>query len=349
MKNFKRIVTVSSFLLIVANTVYATSEEAATADTNYTKYILMGVAALVIVLLLFLGYKMDSKGSELDIPKPPKKVDKSEMKDVKYEQDEASYEDDPSITVDDLDEITEYEDDEEESLFSNSNGDDIELSHSGMSTNNNVSNAVKPEPPKPVAPPVEEPEATGEEFDTSIIDSIEDDDSLSSMGSNDVVEDDFEMPLDSEPMEVPGVSDISELTGASDAIDIDGTMVFDNSKILGSALDDEMDNLDNEIDIGSDTSDPLIDSLKNFKEPESTFGGFSVSDPNEEIDISEEPAVKPKKYTKTKEVIEDKPEEITSIASDKGFLEQMERNLQKNKEERDAKKSTKKTTTKKKE
>ncbi len=342
MKNFKKIVTVSSCLMIVAKSVYATTESS-TAEGNYTKYIFMGVAALVIVLLLFLGYKMDSKGENDKVYKIKKQEKKSPKKEEEYEQDNESYEEDPSISVDDdFDEITEYEDEEEESLFSSSNDDNLELSHEGMSSVDNT----------PPSTPIEEPEETsfdeeemGEEFDTSIIDSIEDDDSLGYTENVDPIETPTPSATTTSSIpETPNIADLSEIN-ESDSIDMDGTMVFDNSKLLDNVLEEENNDDVEEIDIGSDTSDPLIDSLKNFKEPESTFGGFSVSDePKDELDISEG-FEKPKKYTKPKNEESEISETFNDIPADEGFLAQMERNLQKNKEERESKKNTKKATT----
>ena len=97
----------------------------------------MGVAALVIILLLYLGYKLDTKESDPQSSKAFSKIEKNKKKLAQkaeaiqqnsgvYEADEAVYEaDDEIFNNDDLNDFVEYKDDED-SLFSVSSADELD-------------------------------------------------------------------------------------------------------------------------------------------------------------------------------------------------------------------------------
>jgi hypothetical protein len=325
-KGGKILGTLAVLALVFNNTVYATTESTAESEGFPTKYIFIGVAAIVLILLLFLGYKMDTKGDELFAPKisrSSKKVEKKsakkpEPKESEYEEDaEISYENDSIDNSEEIADEIEYSEDDEESLFSaenDSNDDSEEFSFSSDEGNEEEKSEEDDNE--------DEEEYTGEEFDTSIIDGIEDEEDITTSNKE-------EKPTS-----------------------FDETMVFDNgsTNITSDKLEDEIDSLDNiddnmeEINIGGDTSDPFIDELKNFEEPESDFEGFSVESSKDDIgDIEEsKPSKKYKKVKKEEKVVEE--EKNTEIQDSNDFLAQMEATLQKNKEERNAR--NKSTTTK---
>lgn len=306
----------SAMMLMTNKIVYATTE--ATDEGIPSKYIFIGIAVLVILLLLFLGYRMDTKGEEITVPKASKKSNKKyndlmASSNDAYEEDNINYEMDHNVNTKDLMDSTEYEDDEDSLFTTMSDNDDSNLY----------------ETPTYNYEDDEEIEDAGEEFDTSIIDNIDDE-----IYEDDIEEDDEEYV------------DNTKNTPKS----FDETMVFNNpiSNLSGSNLEDEIDNLDNFDDFEDDEieKDPFIEELNNFKEPESTFEGFSVAN-NEDVE-EVEPKKPLKKYTKVKkeEAFDDML--VNNVSTDEDFLAQMEKNLQKNQEEREAKKVTRKTTTRKK-
>ena len=131
MKKLKTSLTLSvAGLLLLSNNCFAAAAGTSSGGTtNITKYIAIGVAVLIVILLLFLGYKMDSKDSEqIDYSrKKSKKKEKNVKKeDPKYESDNVTYEED-NINISDLSDPVEYEDnsEDEESLFSTINNDDV--------------------------------------------------------------------------------------------------------------------------------------------------------------------------------------------------------------------------------
>ncbi len=305
MKKFKKITLLLGVLAVLANNSYATTEEVAS-NGNYTKYLFMGVAALVIILLLFLGYKMDSKGGDdFKVSKSSKKsskkgASKHQIKTEEYIADTTIYESD-IVSADDIKETIEYEEDEEQPLFEYNNED--------TSVNNYI----------------EETEEYGEEFDTSIIDSIDDDIDVSN--NNDET-----ISFNPATMEEVYKSTVGNIESVEEIEPIED-------------IEAELDKLEpeEEVSLEENESDPFIDSLKNFKEPEIEFSGFSVANSKkEEEKIIEE---QPKKSKNKEEDVSD----FSDIPVDTGFLEQMEKNLEKNQKEREAKKATpKKTGTRKK-
>ena len=97
-----------------------------------------------------------------------------------YDKDNITYEEDKNVDSEDLDEIVEYTDDEDEdSLFStpSTNSEDSLYEDNSPVTpavEKNIPETPSEEPEKP-----EEPEEdVGEEFDTSLIDSLDDDESV---------------------------------------------------------------------------------------------------------------------------------------------------------------------------
>ena len=319
MKKIKKITVSLCMLGLIANNAYCTTNEVVSSSGGYTKYLFMGVAALVIILLLFLGYKMDTKGDDFSISKPQKKSFKknSSKHQETYEEDSIGYEVD-ILDTSDINDSVEYEEDEteeaEESLFDSTNND------FDLNIYNNESSEELSEIYDYTENDEDGTEEYGEEFDTSIIDNIDADDDI----------------------------DISNTNNS-----FDGTMVFDTSKLNEiNDLNDEINTEIEEIDVGLEEidnledvnileteNDPFIDELKNFKEPEVEFGGFSVASSKSEPEEIEADIEK---------TIGEQPEEnnFTDIPVDAGFLEQME----KNQEERTSKKSTrtkKETTTKK--
>lgn len=320
---------VSSVVLEMNNFAYAatsTTEESAFP----VKYIFLGIAFLVIILLLFLGYRMDSKGdSPIIKPKKTKIEKKPSPKEETYEADDISYESD-NINTADLVDKSEYEEDNdiyENNLVSdfsdddntlNTDFDNIDSSINDSKLYNNLSveddeevnstNTLEDTNPE---------EELGEDFDTSIIDNIED-------------EDEIEIPKK--------VSD--------------ETMVFNNftgTNDLENEIDslDDMDSIDdNEVsNLEEEDNNVAINEINSFKEPETTFEGFSVAS-----DESEKNKVEPKKkkYTKVKKLTKKETkgtDEVTEtnkdVFSNEDFLKEMENNLLKNQEKR---KSNKKKT-----
>lgn len=273
MKKLKTTLTLSAATLLVFSNNCFAATDATTEATNTTKYIAIGVAAVIIILLLFLGYKMDSKGNDevSYVSKKSKRKEKHVKKEeVKYEPDTITYEND-NVNTNDLSESVEYEEDDEDSLFSTMDDND-EL---GIDTP--IMKTLEPDPEENLEE--SENEEYGEEFDTSIIDDIEDE----------------------EEIEVPKKN-------------IEETMVFNNPP----AKEKEENIVEN--------VDPFLEELNNIDKSETSFEGFSVSSNDDKKD-EEKPH---KKYTKVKK----------DSASD-DFLAQMEENLKKDKEKRDARKSKK--------
>ena len=288
MKKLKVTLTLSvAGLMCFSNNIFAATASASTAESSasVTKYIAIGVAALIIVLLLFLGYKLDSKDSNesnylAKKSKKDKKKKTAKKEDIKYEADSVAYKAD-NVDSNDLTETTEYEEDdennssEEPSLFSTMN-DDEEL---GIDTP--ITKTLVEDQNENIKEP-EDLEDYGEEFDTSIIDDI----------------DDEEISDDNKKMEE--------------------TMIFNNPPVSSLAEPEEK----------IEDVDPTMDELSKIDKTETTFEGFSVSDKKVEEKKEEKPH---KKYTKVKK---------DSISTD-DFLAQVEENLKRDKEERDARKSKK--------
>lgn len=376
MKKLKSTLILSGAMFSICNSCLAASSESTDNSVTYTKYIVIIIAVVIIALLLFLGFKMDTKEDGVSYSKPKKSKEKeNEEQDVKYESDNVKYEDD-LINPNDLSEAMEYEEDES-SLFDTLNDN---------SESNNELDVINTEPE----------EEYGEEFDTSIIDDIEDEDDIvipetsqETMIFNNppvdapTIDETVNNPIDDENVEneEPKVEDsenqdpiiddfdenlIEDPLATQDSTENDSSDPIIEDTELDKMIDELPDNTsDDFIDEPSkkedenviksiDNVDPLMAELSKAKE-ESNFEGFSVSNSTEKNisnDIIEEapdnliseeqPKEKTKrKYTKTKKN-EDAP-----IVNEEDFMAQMEENLKKDKAERDAKKSKK--TTKKKE
>lgn len=323
-KTEKIFVSITSLEILLNNVAYASTEVAEKQDGLSMKYIFIGVAVLIIILLLYLGYKMDTKGNERSTKvshKSEKVKKKLTEKAEEIQQNSGAYEADDNITYEadkdmfeneDLNEKIEYDEDEDSlfaTTFENNDSifedDPIEINDIPEEKTEVEEEFINEEPEEEVE---EEPEEElGEEFDTSVIDGLDD-------------EEDEE---ETEPKK-----------------SFDETMIFTNEDFAkdssGNDLEEEIDNLDNLEEMEAlkeeENRDSFIEELKNFKEPESDFEGFSSASNIKSTE--EEPEVKPhRKYTKVKK-------ENTSVDND--FLSQMEENLQKSKAERNAKKESSK-------
>ena len=309
-KTGKIFVSIASLGMLLNNVAYASTEVVEEKSGLPMKYVFIGVAVLIIALLLYLGYKMDTKGSE----KPSKVSIKKEKvrkklteKAEEIQQNSGTYEADDNITYEadkdmfeneDLNEKMEYDEDED-SLFDATYEDEDSIYEDDPTQVDNIQDETE----------IDSEEDMGEEFDTSVIDGLDD-------------EEDEE---ETEPKK-----------------SFDETMIFTNEDFAkdssGNDLEEEIDSLDNLDEMEAlkeeENKDSFIDALKNFQEPESDFEGFSsaVNSSKKEDEVKEH-----KKYTKVKK---------EDSLMDNDFLSQMEENLQKNKAERDAKKETndKKTT-----
>lgn len=297
MKKLKTTLTLSaaSLLLFSRNCFAATATNTASSGISSTKYLAIGVAAVIVILLLFLGYKMDSKGDgepTFTSKKSRKKEKPAKKPVVKYEPDKVTYEKD-DVNSKDLSEPVEYEEDED-SLYSSMNDETPETPNFSVDNEDDLGSLE--DSSDGLTENTENNEEYGEEFDTSIIDDIDDE-------------------------EVP-----EETTVETPKTTSEETMIFNNPP--ASETKDELTEEFNNID-------PTMDELKNIDTTETSFGGFSVSDnTSKKENVDEAPkAEKPrKKYTKVKK--------DTTVSTD-DFLAQMEENLKKDKEERDARKSKK--------
>lgn len=401
-KTGKIFISMMSLGIILNNVCYAASEATdANKGSSPTKYIFIGAAILVIGLLLFLGYKMDTKESggstkvshkaEKTKKKLSAKVEEIKQNEGTYEADDGAYEEDKELLGnEDLNDSVEYNGDEEDSLFdaANDEEDDDEIEDlsdyededsNGFDTSA-VSKTSEPEPePEPEA---EEPE--GEEFDTSIIDKLDEEEEPKNSFDETMLfnNSDFSATGSSLANEIDNINGTTSVESEKESVEDKADEIKDEvedepmSEIDTGTLEDKIDEIDfseenlsednlsddilpdedfsktilpekpkeellepeekslNEetiedipeevepIDFSAD-DDSFINGLKDFKEPESTFGGFSTKDTEKEEKIEIEPE-----------------EDVKDIPVDNDFLSQMEANLQKNQEERKSKKST---------
>ena len=371
-KTGKVLSSLIALTLVFNNTVYATNEVASKSEGIQSKYIFMGVALLVIVLLLFLGYRMDTKENDVSTSRVPKKSKKKEPK--KKVREEVVYNDDVNVTYEsdnvsanDLNEDVEYMEDDDRLFTSDGSFDsDVNNNPYDFSLNNYEE---------------DENEATGEVFDTSIIDEIDNEDNIStdsninslnmdsvnpnlnginlmdtnmnSINSMDTNIDSLN-PIDTNLNNVNSIN--SDFIDENNSKSFDETMIFntENNNFSINKLEKEINDLDNldsdikETNINEET-DSFIEELKKFKEPESTFEGFSVAT-NENGEGNSKTKYTKKEDLEEQPIIEEMPEELPV---DYNFLFQMEENLEK--EKKVSKKSTtkksattKKSTTKKK-
>lgn len=361
-KTGKILSSLIALTLVFNNTVYATNEVASKSEGIQSKYIFMGVALLVIVLLLFLGYRMDTKENDVSTSRVPKKSKKKEPK--KKVREEVVYNDDVNVTYEsdnvsanDLNEDVEYMEDDDRLFTSDGSFDsDVNNNPYDFSLNNYEE---------------DENEATGEVFDTSIIDEIDNEDNISTdsninslnmdsvnpnLNGINLMDTNIDSlnPIDTNLNNVNSIN--SDFIDENNSKSFDETMIFntENNNFSINKLEKEIDDLDNldsdikETNINEET-DSFIEELKKFKEPESTFEGFSVAT-NENGEGNSKTKYTKKEDLEEQPIIEEMPEELPV---DYNFLFQMEENLEK--EKKVSKKSTtkksattKKSTTKKK-
>ena len=350
-KTGKIFVSMASLGILLNNVAYATTDTAQKEGGLQIKYIFMGIAALVVVLLLYLGYKMDTKGSS---SRPTSKQKKAKAKleqkaeeikhnDGVYEEDaDITYEEDGAMDNDELNEVTEYSDDDEEegSLYAapatNENEESL-FEESGEPTEEN------PEPAEPLNDTTEED--VGEEFDTSVIDKLDEDEPVE---DNNLGKDSFDetMLFNSDDF---NTADASFETG-TDEIDTDNVEISSEPEEVKEPEEPAVEEItteepkeDVEINILDNTEDSFINELKNFEEPESDFEGFSSGKKTDKPDKKEEPVEETVKEPVETETVE---EPKISFSTDDDFLSQMEANLQKNKADREAKKASKTSSSK---
>lgn len=337
MKNLQKIL-----IIIIGLVMFFPSEaHAAISFSNPSaKTIILAVFAIILVLVLYVGFKMDSYDSKKESKEKKSKADKINnyvsSKDEVYEEDEKAYEVD-DINPEELSSNVEYEEDELEEL--------------GFE-NENVENSLEEVSSDDIEEYVEEEEEPGEEFDTSIIDDLDEEDSNSNpeiknsileskISSNPIANvleelkerENFEgtMVFDSLAKTSSLEKDIEELDDMEESkedYNIEESVEEDTTEAL-PGLEEEIDALDSieESNVVDEEDDPFIKELQNFKEPESDFEGFSVKQKNEkeeiiniDKDVKKEVVEKPrKKYTKIKK-------EENSLGED--FLKQMEKNLE---------------------
>ena len=213
-KTEKIFVSIASLGILLNNVAYASTEVVEEKSGLPMKYVFIGVAVLIIVLLLYLGYKMDTKGSE----KPSKVSIKKEKvrkklteKAEEIQQNSGTYEADDNIAYEadkdmfeneDLNEKIEYDEDED-SLFGTTYEDEDSIYEDDPTQVDNFQDETE----------IDSEEDMGEEFDTSVIDGLED-------------EEEFE-----------------------DKKSFDETMIFNNEDFAkdssGNDLEEEIDSLDN--------------------------------------------------------------------------------------------------------
>ncbi len=248
---------------------------AATADTsvvtNITKYIAIGIAVIVVILLLFLGYKMDSKENEPDNYMANRNKKKNiEKEDPKYEADKVVYEPD-NINTTDISEPVEY-DENEESLFSTMND---ENSIENMSDDSDIN---LDELESMLNDTEDKPEEYGEDFDTSIIDSIDEEEPL--------------LPKK----------------------DIEETMIFDSASVDNSLEDEVADKPEESIEEKNEEIDSIIEELNSLDDENSPIS-LDNSMVKEESDKKENTDEKKthKRYTKSKKVSSSADDFLTQI------------------------------------
>jgi hypothetical protein len=319
----------------------------------------LAIGILLIIGVLFLGFKMDtssSKGSKnkkvSKEPKAPKKKEKvfdieesndeEDISDMPYESDDDEVYEHDVVNQADLVEDSEYED------------EDVSVFH----TSNNVESS----------------------FNNDVDDQI----------SFESEEDDYEEEEEDVPNEPVVRVEDEEEEEEEDDDDFSSTMIFDTEKINGEL--EEIDRMDQEeyskptvnveetikkvenvkkepvketvtpepIQSSSDDAESFMKELKKMQEAETVddFSGFAVEKEDKELKETHRRYTKKKAEDKLPEVevpqlsfdnVAEVPEEPASSQMDMNFLAQMEENLKKNQEERLSKKTTttRKTTKKK--
>ena len=344
MKNWKKLA-----LFAMVGTILLVPSEVNAASLSFSdmtvKNAFLVISIVVILLLLYLGYRMDSNEGTPREKKSKKKefVDSKAnyvkkqteevytSNDTEYEEDSREYEVD-NVNPEDISESVEYEEDNsvyqpdeeeeedfedideitskvepEKSLFESSNNDFGEtISFDSSALNKEINNDIED------IAKVEEEEELGEEFDTSIIDKIDDD-----------IED--EVFSTSVPKSTTVVEEYEEIVEEEE----DFGEEFDTSII--DEIDDDFEDISTNETFSNKIETPVVE------EEEEEFQGFSVStskaktpvvEDDDEIEkieeIEEIPVIeeKPKKrYTKVST-------KSTSTALDEDFMRQMEANLE---------------------
>ena len=263
-------------LLLFSGNCFAATSDTSSVVTNITKYIAIGIAVVVVILLLFLGYKMDSKENEPDnyMANRNKKKEKNniEKEDPKYEADKVVYEPD-NINTTDISEPLEY-DENEESLFSTMNDED---SIENVSDDSDVN---LDELEDMLNDTEDKPEEYGEDFDTSIIDSI----------------DEEEPPTPKK--------------------DIEETMIFDSASVDNSSEDEVADKPEESIEEKNVEIDSIIEELNSLDDEDSPISlDNSKVKEEKEADKKENTDKKKtrKRYTKSKKVSSSADDFLTQI------------------------------------
>ncbi len=317
-KSGKIFASITPLWLLLNNVAYATTEVAEEeGDSPYIK-IFMIIGAVVIALLLYLGYKMDTKGNEKPAKlkkerqklaeKATEKAEEIVQNSGSYEADEVSYEEDrENLNNEDLNEKVEYNEDEEDSLFEVANEEDEEDEEDSIYGYESEEDEVELEKEQ-------EDDGEGEEFDVSIIDNLDNEDEVKP----------------------------SESTKTSEE-----TMLFDSKSLEKSDSKEKLENEIDELDVmdedmeanlkAEEEKDTFIDELKNFKEQESNFEGFSRASNVETLETEKEP----KKYKRAKE----DAYSSENISEDNEFLSQLDANFQQSRADREAKKNSSKSST----
>lgn len=338
------------------------------------------LGAVLIIAVLFIGYKMDTAAEKAPKMKAPKKPKAKKMKtkakeeyvdeplsgkddefptDLSDDNTEETYESDDDINQEDLVEDSAYED-EDVSLFSTS--DNVESTF-----NNDIDNELSFETEEPISnkePVVENKEAEKTQ---------EDDDFSSTM----VFDTD---KLNGELEEIDKMDDLNSMLDMAGDLERVGNMQSDYSNSNDYSepvydIDDKIKALDEDdysvnsapvvedtvsegpIKQDTDDAESFMNELKKLQETAEAddFSGFVVDNKNKELKETH------KKYTKKKPVISKEIEQISFMPEenetqedislgnsgmDMNFLAEMEKNLKANQKERLAKNKTKKTTKK---
>lgn len=307
MKNWKKlgIVTLIGAMLLMPNEVSAAS--VSLSDMS-VKNVFLILAIVIILILLYLGYKMDSNEG-IKEPKE-KKSKKKEFVDSKsnyvkkqpettYVPDEKEYEVD-NVNPEEISESVEYEEDDnediyteveepEKSLFESSNNMDETISFDTSALNKEFSDNT------------EEIEDVGEEFDTSIIDKIDEED-------DDVG---FSTAIPQSKVVVEEYEEESEEYGEE----------FDTSIIdqIDEEFEEEVKDVEKTVNVIDEVEETEFQGFsvgvpKSKEEPEEDFEDIEEIEP--EVVVEEKPK---KRYTKV-------TQKVTEL--DEDFMRQMEKNLE---------------------
>lgn len=307
MKNIGKISSLMIAFSVIANTSLASSYETPSNGMKLGSIVPLVIGALLVGLVLFLGYKMDKEPEDGNIMKKEKTTKKAiEV----MPKEEISEEEETEIyQMQNRNDIP-YEKDENEFYEKDKNFDKFSLNEEEEYEEDDISLFISTE---------QEDENLDE--DISFEDSIR----------KEYNEDDFNSTM---------IFDSSELNNELNQVEEDKEELEYTAPVEG--LDEKIDNLDKDDFEGfmfqeeTQSAESFINELKKYEETiDENISNFTTQNvPKNEVQ---------KKYTKKKEV-EEIIQEDTAL--DINFLEQMEENLKKDKETREEKSAKKKTTTK---